>query len=134
MVSNRSVRRALERLDVRIMKLDAGNEDVLRVYNRPVAGVTLDDITDGLALLNDVTIQTLFTGGVLGNNGEATIGEWIDRLRRISPIMVQVYTLDRESPSRLISKLSFSDLDRICDRVKDAGIAAEAFARVPIQA
>jgi wyosine [tRNA(Phe)-imidazoG37] synthetase (radical SAM superfamily) len=129
MVTDRATRRALERLDVRIMKLDAGNEALFRVYNRPGRGLTLDDITDGLELLSDVTIQSLFTGGALGNNSDSNISEWITRVKRISPIMVQVYTLDRESPSRLVAQLSLSELETISERVRESGMQAEAFTR-----
>lgn len=65
--SDPEVRQALSRLDVRIMKLDVGCPQDLTAYNRPAATVELETILDGLTSLKDVTIQTLFSTGPMGN-------------------------------------------------------------------
>ena len=67
------VREALAKLDERIMKLDAGYEEMLKQYNRPAKYVYLDVITDVLTEMKDITIQTLFTSGPMGNYTEKNI-------------------------------------------------------------
>jgi len=57
------VREALRRLDVRIMKLDAGDEATFRRFNGPWAGLALDEVLTGLRALEDVTLQTLLASG-----------------------------------------------------------------------
>lgn len=127
MVHIPEIRGALAKLDLRIMKLDAGTPEALASYSRPTSEVTLDQIVDGLAALDDVTIQSLFTKGESGNYIEENIKAWIERLRQIEPVMVQIYSLDRGFPSRNIEKLDREELEEIRARLEKEGIAAEAF-------
>ena len=121
------IREALSKLDLRIMKLDAGTEETFESYSRPAPGISLEEITEGLAALDDVTIQSLFTKGPAGNFTGRNITEWIDRLKRIGPVMVQIYSLDRGVPSREIEKLGVEELGSIRDRLAAEGIPAEIF-------
>ncbi len=121
------IREALAKLDLRIMKLDAGTPEVFASYSRPAPGFTLEQVVEGLSALDDVTIQALFTTGTSGNYTEANIEAWIERLRRIEPVMVQVYSLDRGFPSREIEKLTHAELEGIVARLEKAGIPARAF-------
>ena len=93
------IRRALSRLDARIMKLDVGTEAGLRRFNQAVAGLPLESIVSGLARLGDVTLQSLFAGGPSGNLHPAEVAAWVEAVTRIRPLAVQLYTLDREAPS-----------------------------------
>jgi wyosine [tRNA(Phe)-imidazoG37] synthetase (radical SAM superfamily) len=101
LVTRVSVRKALLRLDHRIMKLDCGSSSAFKRFNRPCRGVQLDDITEGLADLArraPLTIQTLLCSGRGGNHDPRNIREWIERLKYIRPSFVQVYSLDRPFP------------------------------------
>jgi wyosine [tRNA(Phe)-imidazoG37] synthetase (radical SAM superfamily) len=120
---------ALSKLDVRIMKLDAGNEDTFRSYNNPAIGISLDNITEGLAALKDVTIQTLFTGGEQGNYNDKNISDWIIRLKQISPIKVQLYSLDRGYPSKNITHINKDLLLKIKLLLEKQNIASEVYER-----
>ncbi len=121
------IRDALSKLDLRIMKLDAGEPGMYESYNRPAPGTSIDEITDGLAALDDVTIQSLFTKGPGGNLTEGNLADWIERLERISPVLVQIYTLDRGFPSRDIEKLDREELESVRFRVQGEGIKAQVF-------
>jgi wyosine [tRNA(Phe)-imidazoG37] synthetase (radical SAM superfamily) len=135
------LRPALTRLDARIMKLDCGTEDTFRRYSGPAAGLTLEAVTRGLADLAGlvpVTIQSLWTGGAGGNlpdpsEGAAARSEelraWVERLVRIKPAFVQVYSLDRDTPARDLKQLGRAELSCIVDLAKSAGINASVFVR-----
>ena len=112
-VGDPSIREALGRLDVRIMKLDAGTDETLRRFNRPAPGISIDEIVDGLRSLGGVTIQSLFAAGPAGNSTPADIEAWVRRVVEISPVAVQIYTLDREWPSELIEPLDAAGLEAI---------------------
>jgi wyosine [tRNA(Phe)-imidazoG37] synthetase (radical SAM superfamily) len=102
LVTRVSIRKALLRLDHRIMKLDCGSPSAFKRFNRPCRGVHLDDITEGLAELArraPLTIQTLFCSGKGGNYNPRNIQEWKDRLKYIHPAFVQIYSLDRPFPA-----------------------------------
>jgi len=118
-----AIRRALRRLDVRIMKLDAGTDVMFGAFNRPLGGLTLGEIVEGLADLGGVTIQSLWAGGPSGNYSEREIEEWTIRLRRIRPIAVQIYTLARGWPEPGLKPLEHRDLEAIGMKLQAAGIA-----------
>jgi wyosine [tRNA(Phe)-imidazoG37] synthetase (radical SAM superfamily) len=127
LVDNDKVRKALAKLDMRIMKLDAGSQTVFASYNDPMDGINIDSITEGLASLKDVTIQSLFTDGPLGNYSMPAIEDWIARIRRIKPVSVQIYTLDRGTPSLSISRLDTADLNKIKLLLEKEDINSEVY-------
>ena len=127
MVHRPEIRKALAKLDLRIMKLDAGTPEMFASYSRPAPGFTFDRLLEGLAALDDVTIQSLFTKGTSGNFSEENIAAWIGCLKSIDPVMVQIYSLDRGFPSREIEKLTPGELEGIERRLKEEGIPAQAF-------
>lgn len=125
--SDPSTYAALCCLDERIMKLDAGTETLLEKFNRPWSGLTLTGIVDGLASMPNVTIQTLLAGGPQGNACPDDIEALIVCLGRIKPREVQLYTLDRESPTSSLLRLDPGRLDSIGRHLHHLGIPATAF-------
>ena len=123
------VREALALLDVRIMKLDAGTEEIFQRYCRPQIRVTLDAIVAGLATLPDVTVQALFAGGSGGNAELAHVAAWIAKVVDIKPVAVQLYTLDRDWPSRELAPLDPDALHAIAAALRAAGCPAAVYAR-----
>jgi wyosine [tRNA(Phe)-imidazoG37] synthetase (radical SAM superfamily) len=124
-----TVRDALGLLDVRIMKLDAGTEVVFQRYCRPLTSVTLDDIVGGLSDLRDVTVQTLFAGGPGGNAEPAHVGAWLDQVVALAPVDVQLYTLDRDWPSRELSPVEPDTLHAIAAALHKANCPATVYLR-----
>ncbi len=127
LVSESAVRESLEKLDLRIMKLDCGNTALFRQYNRPCPGVDLEEITSGLEQLSEITIQTLCTAGESGNLNRKNINEWLDRLQRIKPRSVQLYTLARSYPDKRLKHASWVELILVKERVSRAGLDVEIF-------
>jgi wyosine [tRNA(Phe)-imidazoG37] synthetase (radical SAM superfamily) len=127
LVCEKSIRRSLTKLDLRIMKLDCGSPQVFRRYNQPCPGINLERITQGLAELNDVIIQALFASGETGNLEADNIDEWLERLKRIKPTAIQMYTLDRDCPDKKLKTATKKELSQVKERVKKAGFLAEIF-------
>jgi wyosine [tRNA(Phe)-imidazoG37] synthetase (radical SAM superfamily) len=127
LVSKKSIRESLEKLDLKIMKLDCGNPQVFQQYNQPCSGVNLEGITQGLGKLSKITIQTLLTAGETGNLGSKNINEWLVRLRRIKPRTVQLYTLNRSYPDKKLKHAPWMELISVKERVNMAGLVAEIF-------
>lgn len=90
-----TVRMALERLDGRFVKLDAGNETVFKDVNEPCAAVTWDKWLEGVRRLEHITIQSCFFEGPHSNTEDRAIQAWSQILKLLSPDAVQIYTLDR---------------------------------------
>lgn len=127
MVMDENILTALSRLDVKIMKLDCGAVECFKSYNRPAKGVHFEEIVKGLAKLENVTIQSLFSGGPKGNFCPENIEVWIDNIQQISPSTVQLYTLDRGFPSNKIAMLNKNQLIELKERLNEFGIDSEVY-------
>jgi wyosine [tRNA(Phe)-imidazoG37] synthetase (radical SAM superfamily) len=126
-VGKPQIAEALQRLDVRIMKLDAGNSEMFQTYNRPFPGLDFGEMVKGLASLADTTLQTLLTDGPQGNAPDAHIDSLIKCMQQIRPRAVQLYSLDRDSPTASLVRLDRERLESIAGRFREAGIPATAF-------
>lgn len=123
------VREALLRVDNNILKLDTVNPDYIARVDRPVGRYDVEQVVETLAGFGgQAIIQTMFLKGLdaegrsVDNTGERYVGPWLDAVRRIAPRQVMIYTIDRETPDHDLRKASPEELDRIADRVRQAGI------------
>jgi wyosine [tRNA(Phe)-imidazoG37] synthetase (radical SAM superfamily) len=114
-----SVVRALGKLDVRIMKLDAGNDRVLERINRPAAGISVDGIVRGLRRLDDVTLQSVFVGGEVTNAGDDDVEAWLGRLEEVRPARMQVYSLENAPALSTLEGIPMDRLNEIAARVRE---------------
>ncbi len=122
------VREALNKLDERIMKLDAGSPQRIKYINQPRYGFVLDEVLAGLKLLKDAIIQSLFFMGVLDNSTDRAVDEWIEAIDIIKPKSVQVYTLDRPPAVQDLKPVGRERLEEIARRATLAtGIRTDVF-------
>jgi wyosine [tRNA(Phe)-imidazoG37] synthetase (radical SAM superfamily) len=128
-VHRQEIRTAIARLDARIMKLDCGTEAAFRTFNRPAAGVSFEALLEGLAAVEDLTIQALLAGGPRGNASLAELVEWRRRVVELAPRQVQVYTLDRPVAARGLDRLDPAALEEQAAALRAAGIEATAYCR-----
>jgi wyosine [tRNA(Phe)-imidazoG37] synthetase (radical SAM superfamily) len=129
-VGDERTRRALARLDQRIMKLDCGLPGQFEQYNQPAPGIGLEGITDGLEVLSrsaGLTLQTLISAGGDGNLNTPNVDGWIARAKRINPERIQLYTLDRSYPARDLRPANHLELVRIKDKAEKEGLKVEIF-------
>lgn len=127
-VGNPAVRAALERLDLKIMKFDAGSEEMFRQLNHPAAPIYMGEIVSGLKKLKNIFLQACFVQGRVTNADPDSVAIWIDKIREIHPLSVQVYTLDRDPADKRIEKVSLTTLRWIAQAVRwRACLQAEVF-------
>ena len=126
-IHHQSIREILSRLDTRIMKLDAGNEEVFESFNMPDREIMFENIVEGLKVMENVIIQSLFTSGPSGNSTVKAISDWIEKIKYISPQFVQIYTLARDCPSKSISPSEKKDLLSIKTLLTKENIPAEVY-------
>jgi wyosine [tRNA(Phe)-imidazoG37] synthetase (radical SAM superfamily) len=127
-VGRASVRAGLEQLDERYMKLDAGDEGLLRRIN--AATVSFDEIIDGLRQLSSLSVQSMFVHDRMNridNSGDLSIAAWIAVLASLGPKAVQVYTIDRAPAWPYLQPVAAARLEEIARRARAAGLEAEAF-------
>jgi wyosine [tRNA(Phe)-imidazoG37] synthetase (radical SAM superfamily) len=127
-VGDPAVRAALELLDVKVMKFDAGSEEMFRRLNHPVAPVYMGEIVAALKTLKNTLLQSCFVQGRVTNADPDSVATWIEKLREIHPLSVHVYTLDREPADKRIEKVNLTTLRWIAQAVRwRAGLEAEVF-------
>ena len=116
-LGNPAVRRALDRVDQCVVKIDAGRESTFQLINRPLEPMTLEAIAEAAAQLPRVVVQTLFVRGVVDNTGDVEIEKWIERVGHIHPQSVQIYSLDRKPAEAGLIAVPRPDLEHIAERL-----------------
>lgn len=128
------VKETLYKFDNRILKLDAGSEEMFNRINRPLGKSTFFNIIDELVSFEgNLIIQTLFfkgesDGQIIDNTSKEEVDLWLGHLKKINPRFVMLYGLDRDTPAKNLVKLSKKEIDRIADQVRAIGIKADVYA------
>jgi wyosine [tRNA(Phe)-imidazoG37] synthetase (radical SAM superfamily) len=123
-----SVFRALQQLDVRYMKLDAGDEATWRRINEPLGRADWQTMISDLKRLPDVVLQCMFIQGSYDNTSDEHIERWVELVSAIRPLSVQVYTVDRAPADPGIVKVPQERLEEIAALLTTrTGIPAEVY-------
>ncbi len=127
-LDNQKVQSGLSKLDVEIMKLDAGSEETFRQLNRPCTTIRFPDVVENLKRLDDIIIQSVFVQGRVDNTEEEEVERWIQKLSSIKPKEVQIYSIDRPSGDESLALVSKDKLKQIARRAKQVyGIPVKVF-------
>lgn len=120
------VRMALEKLDFKIMKLDAGNIETFKEINRPCPQVDYQAILESLKSMPNVTLQTMFVDGAYQNIDRRKVDSWVERVGEIKPIKAQIYSLHRPSAASSLREVPAEKLKEIAARVESTtGVSVE---------
>lgn len=125
------VHAALMKVDNNILKLDTVCPDYINRVDRPAGNYSVERIVEALASFKGhVIVQSLFMKGTsegksVDNTTDEYVTPWLEAVKRISPSMVMVYTIDRATPDPDLRKASPEELDRIAELVRNAGFAVE---------
>ncbi|HEX6974665.1 MAG TPA: radical SAM protein [Vicinamibacterales bacterium] len=118
----------LLRIDERYMKLDAGDQATLRALNGSL--VPISRIIDGLARLNGVILQSMFTRDQhrkIDNTTPASVERWLDAVDRVHPSAVHIYTIDRSPAWKPLLPVPREELDALAEQVRARGVSALVF-------
>jgi wyosine [tRNA(Phe)-imidazoG37] synthetase (radical SAM superfamily) len=127
-LDNQRVRAGLDKVEVKIMKLDCGTEETFEQINRPCANVDFDQVVENLSELNDFTLQTVLVDGSSSNSKDEDIHKWIEKLGRIRPKEVQIYSIDRPAADKGLALVKKDRLSWIAKRVNQScGIPVKVF-------
>jgi wyosine [tRNA(Phe)-imidazoG37] synthetase (radical SAM superfamily) len=119
-----SVFRAVSGMDLKSVKFDAGGEWL----DRPLTDYDLDKLIPVWRELPNLVIQSFFNDGRFSNIGPATVEPWIERLAKIRPARLHLYTLDRVPPVSLMRKAGIETLKNLANTVTQrVGCAVEVF-------
>ncbi|HUV31407.1 MAG TPA: radical SAM protein [Acidobacteriota bacterium] len=122
------VRGSLSRVDLPVLKLDAGTERTFRAINRPAKGIRFREIVDRLIALDNIYLQTVLLDGTPSNVNPAELDAYFELLRQIRPLEVHMYSIDRPVPDAAISLVPPDRLEEIADQAsRETGVPVRAF-------
>ncbi|MBQ8055824.1 MAG: radical SAM protein [Paludibacteraceae bacterium] len=125
------VRNALMKIDNPILKLDAGNNELITLINQPNKSYDIDEVTENMKLFNgNFIIQTLFLKGEnngknIDNTNQENTNQWIKKVIEVHPREVMAYTLDRETPSNTLKIATYEEIEQITKPLVEAGIKVQ---------
>jgi len=127
-IHREDVRRALQRVDNNILKLDSAFDSTVQLVNKPQGAYTVERTVELLKLFEGrLILQTMFLRGeyegqLLDNTREEEVAAWLRLVEEIAPRQVMVYSRDRDTPCKTLEKVSREDLLAIAARVEALGI------------
>ena len=111
---------ALKRCDNRILKLDAGTDEMMQRIDMPVnKQLTVQTIMDWLAQFDgDFTLQTCFLRGEhngqrIDNTTPEELKAWYQAVERLHPKQIMMYVIDRKTPEEHLEKISRTEMESI---------------------
>jgi wyosine [tRNA(Phe)-imidazoG37] synthetase (radical SAM superfamily) len=131
----RSVREALKRVDMNILKLDSAISDTVMRLNQPRGKVSLAQFENYVKdFEGKYIIQTLFVRGEcngqsVDNTTPEELEAWLEAVSRLRPQSVMIYTIDRDTPlGNNLKKVPETKLRAIAARVQALGISTSVSA------
>ena len=88
----------------------------------------MNDVVRSISMLPDIVIQSMFVHGPIDNTGPREIEAWSNRLQKLAPQAVQIYSLDRVPAKNWVRSVARSELDTIAAYVESrTGIRVDVF-------
>ena len=112
MLGKEKVREALKRIDNPILKVDASDDRLISLINKPVGNYRLEDVLGWLKEFEgDFILQTMFLRSEEFDLSEpAQLQKWMDIVRELRPREIMVYTIDRETPDKSLGKYTVEEM------------------------
>ncbi len=124
---------ALQKVDLNILKLDAGTAKTFETINCPAGNFTFQKLIHNLKLFKEkMIIQSLFLKGkkggeVFDNTTNEEVGSWLGLLHDLQPTRVMIYSIARGTPLDKIEQISLTKLQEIAAKVTELGLKAEVY-------
>ncbi|MES2964551.1 MAG: radical SAM protein [Bdellovibrionota bacterium] len=115
---SRKIADAANKLDVRIVKIDAGNDKMFKSINAPLARVNLARVIAGTRNLKDFVVQSLFCQGLVDNTRTTDLEDWIEVLAILKPKAVQIHGLSREAAQSGLIRCDEDTLHTIASKLE----------------
>jgi wyosine [tRNA(Phe)-imidazoG37] synthetase (radical SAM superfamily) len=127
LVDQSDVHAGLALADVRLMKLDAGDQETYQAINRPGRAVPFERIVRHLSKLEDITLQTMLLDGAVSNVSPAARSAYLEVVRQLRPTSVQLYSLSRATPVGGLRAVEGDIFRAFADGIEALGIRVYAY-------
>ena len=131
MTARDNVFRALQKVDDNILKLDSAFEQTIQLMNQPKFRFNLLTLVNNLKRFKgDFILQTMFLKGkyknvAFDNTSEKERKAWLGIVEDLSPKMVMLYTIARDTPHQELEKINIETLNSIASEVGKLGIKVQ---------
>jgi wyosine [tRNA(Phe)-imidazoG37] synthetase (radical SAM superfamily) len=126
MVSN--VQKAIDIIEMPMMKLDAGDQRTFGAINRPLEGLNLSEIIKGLRSIRGLIIQSMLIDGPNSNISGEAFQSWSNTILDIDPKEVHIYSTERPTAEESVIKVDPRKLKQIENElIKHYGLNVHAF-------
>ncbi len=128
LLEREGVRRALERVDRAILKIDSAIDSTIRLIDNPQGRYSLERVVEMMKQFeSEIIIQTMFLRGeykgeVVDNTTEREVNALISLLKDINPSLVMIYSIDRDTPLDSLEKVSSEEMEAIGKQMEESGI------------
>ena len=119
---------ALRHCDNRILKLDAGTDEMMRRIDMPVnERLDVAQIERWLGQFEgDFTLQTCFLRGEhagqrIDNTTPEELQAWYASVDRLHPKQIMIYVIDRKTPEEHLEKIPREEMERIAQPLREKG-------------
>ena len=122
---------ALLMIDKPILKIDSAIPKTQSLIDRPAVGYNLSKTIEAMQKFNgNFCLQTIFLRGVhqgeiIDNTTPNEKAAWIALVKKLRPKEVMIYTIDRPTPAKNLSKVPFYELKAMADEVAALGFTVE---------
>lgn len=118
---------ALRKVDNNILKLDSAITETMHLIDRPnnpafTAEKAIADIArfSGQCIVQTMFLRGEFEGREIDNTVDAEVDALIEAYKKIRPLEIMIYSIDRKTPAESLEKVSKEELGRIGDRIASA--------------
>lgn len=121
MLDRNEVFEALRKVDNPILKIDAPNDALVTMINKPQGSYSLENVVARMAeFKGDFVLQTMFLRSPDFDLGQA-VEDWRNIVRRLKPRETMVYTIDRETPDKTLQKYTVEQMTEFVKPLQDEG-------------
>jgi wyosine [tRNA(Phe)-imidazoG37] synthetase (radical SAM superfamily) len=115
--------------DLRMMKLDAGDEQTFQAIDRPAGNIRLAPIIEELSHMPGIILQTCLIDGPVQNVRGQPWDALVQAIGYIKPMYVQLYPVERPTPEPWVQKVPHDVvMERAAEIERRTGVAVEPYA------
>lgn len=122
------VKKALSHIDQLVVKLDAGDDNLLQLIDQPIGKFGLTQLLRNLKeTIHPVSIQSMFLRGTkdniqFDNTTEDAVSRWLELVKQVKPEVVMIYSIARDTPLESLQQIPHDELKLISNKVEAIGL------------
>lgn len=123
MIGRKPVADALMKVDNPILKIDASSDELIQKINKPVGAYRLADVVEALKGFDgQFVLQTMFLRSPeFDTASPKALAAWMDIVRELKPREIMVYTIDRETPDKSLTKYTVEEMGEMVKPLIEEG-------------